>query len=229
MRMLPTRLRMFLNQNSKKEDTTKNRKVYVTAIWKPISFSIEYHGQQYQKMEEQWAALLSLADSNTDFFTPENRKVIGSTHVRNNTPYATTTVNGVEKKLGVTKGDTTETPTGWTKLLKSSGRLSGQYKKDGVYYYCNIASPFIVEEGAIKYIDYDLDLRVFPDGSFKVLDRGEYKYHKSIMRYSEQIDCILKSELTNLINAVREKGLAFEPGTVEHYYEKYKEILENKL
>ena len=104
--------------------------------------------------------------------------------------------------------------------------IIGQYKKDGVYYYCNIASPFIVEEGAIKYIDYDLDLRVFPDGSFKVLDRGEYKYHKSIMRYSEQIDCILKSELTNLINAVREKGLAFEPGTVEHYYEKYKEILE---
>ena len=71
-----------------------------------------------------------------------------------------------------------------------------------------------------------MDLRVFPDGAFKVLDRGEYKYHKSIMRYSEQIDFILKSELTNLINAVREKGLAFEPGTVEHYYEKYKEILE---
>ena len=39
--------------------------------------------------------------------------------------------------------------------------------------------------------------RVFPDGSFKVLDRGEYKYHKSIMRYSEKIDSILKSELTN--------------------------------
>ena len=37
--------------------------------------------------------------------------------------------------------------------------IIGQYKKDGIYYYCNIASPFIVEEGAIKYIDYDLDLR----------------------------------------------------------------------
>ena len=103
--------------------------------------------------------------------------------------------------------------------------IIGQYKKDGIYYYCNIASPFILEEGAIKYIDYDLDLRVFPDGSFKVLDRGEYKYHKSIMRYSEKIDTILKSELTNLINTVREKAAAFEPGTVEHYYEKYKEVV----
>ena len=104
--------------------------------------------------------------------------------------------------------------------------IIGQYKKDGIYYYCNMSSPFILEEGAIKYIDYDLDLRVFPDGSFKVLDRGEYKYHKSIMHYSEQIDEILKDELTNLINFVREKEFAFRPGTVEYYYEKYKKMLE---
>lgn len=102
--------------------------------------------------------------------------------------------------------------------------IIGQYKKNGIYYYCNIASPFIIEEDTIKYIDYDLDLRVFPDGSFKVLDRGEYKYHKSVMHYSEKIDIILKTELTNLINMVRQKELAFEKGTIEHYYEKYKEL-----
>ena len=99
--------------------------------------------------------------------------------------------------------------------------IIGQYKKDGIYYYCNMASPFLIEEGTIKYIDYDLDLRVFPDGSFKVLDRGEYKYHKSIMNYSQEIDRILKEELTNLINKVRKKELAFKDGTVEKYYEKY--------
>lgn len=102
--------------------------------------------------------------------------------------------------------------------------IIGQYKKDGIYYYCNIASPIIIEENTIKYIDYDLDLRVFPDGSFKVLDRGEYKYHKSVMHYPEEIDLILKSELTDLINHVRKKELAFLPGTVEHYYEKYANI-----
>ena len=107
--------------------------------------------------------------------------------------------------------------------------IIGQYKKDGIYYYCNISSPFIIEEDTIKYIDYDLDLRVFPDGSFKVLDRGEYKYHKSIMHYSEKIDEILKEELTNLINLVRQKKLAFEPGTVEYYNEKYNKIHENEL
>ena len=103
--------------------------------------------------------------------------------------------------------------------------IIGQYKKNGIYYYCNMASPFILEENAIKYIDYDLDLRVFPDGSFKVLDRGEYQYHKKLMNYSEDIDYILKNELTNLINMVRKKELAFVPYTVERYYEIYKQQL----
>ena len=105
--------------------------------------------------------------------------------------------------------------------------IIGQNKKDGIYYYCNIASPFIIEEDTIKYIDYDLDLRVFPDGSFKVLDRGEYKYHKEKMNYSSDIDKILKSELTELINTVRRKELAFEPGTVEKYCEIYSHLTKN--
>ena len=81
----------------------------------------------------------------------------------------------------------------------------GQLKKDGIYYYCNIASPFVISDDTIKYIDYDLDLRVFPDGSFKVLDRGEYKYHKEKMNYSDELDMVLKDELTNLINVARKK------------------------
>ena len=106
--------------------------------------------------------------------------------------------------------------------------IIGQYKKDGIYYYCNIASPYLIEEDTIKYIDYDLDLRVFPDGSFKVLDRGEYKYHKALMNYSKEIDTILKAELTNLINIVRKKESAFKKGTVEHYYEIYKSLKQPK-
>ena len=60
-------------------------------------------------------------------------------------------------------------------------------KKKGLFYYCNIASPYIIDDGLIKYIDYDLDLRVFPDGSFKVLDRNEYRYHKKKMKIREKI------------------------------------------
>ena len=33
-------------------------------------------------------------------------------------------------------------------------------RKTGVYYYCNIASPTLYDGEALKYIDYDLDLKV---------------------------------------------------------------------
>ncbi len=99
----------------------------------------------------------------------------------------------------------------------------GQCKKDGIYYYCNIASPFVIDEQTIKYIDYDLDLRVFPDGAFKVLDRGEYNYHKNKMNYSKEIDKVLKFELSNLIEMARGRTGPFTVGKVEEYYHLYKE------
>ena len=106
--------------------------------------------------------------------------------------------------------------------------IIGQYKKDGIYYYCNIASPYIIEDETVKYIDYDLDLRVFPNGSFKVLDRGEYKYHKRIMEYSKELDKILKYELSKLIDKARQHDGAFVKEEIEKYYNIYKEIKEKE-
>ena len=106
--------------------------------------------------------------------------------------------------------------------------IIGQYKKNGVYYYCNMASPFIIEENTIKYIDYDLDLRVFPDGSFKVLDRGEYKYHKRIMNYSDELDKIIKQELSKLILKARLHEDEFSHKTIKDYCELYKKLTKKK-
>ena len=102
--------------------------------------------------------------------------------------------------------------------------IIGQLKENGIYYYCNIASPYIIEGKTIKYIDYDLDLRVFSDGSFKVLDRGEYSYHKRIMNYSKDIDEILRDELTVLINKVRNKEFPFNNDVIKKYYLEYKKL-----
>jgi len=105
--------------------------------------------------------------------------------------------------------------------------IIGQIKPTGIYYYCNLASPYIIEDNTIKYIDYDLDLRVFPDGSFKILDRGEYQYHKKLMNYSKEIDKILKAELTVLIDKVRNKEYPFSLEEINKNYNKYK--LSNKV
>lgn len=99
-----------------------------------------------------------------------------------------------------------------------------QLKTHGLFYYCNIATPYIIDETIIKYIDYDLDLRVFPDGGFRVLDRNEYKYHKKIMHYSDDLDFVLRSELTKLIDMKRKNEGPFNKEIIDKYYQKYLEL-----
>lgn len=106
--------------------------------------------------------------------------------------------------------------------------IVGQLKDYGIYFYCNIATPFLIDEKVIKYIDYDLDLRVFPNGSFKILDRMEYKFHKKQMHYSNRLDFILRYELGNLIDIVRVKDFPFNKEIIENYYKKYVEVKNNE-
>ena len=106
--------------------------------------------------------------------------------------------------------------------------IVGQLKDYGIYFYCNIATPFLIDEKVIKYIDYDLDLRVFPNGSFKILDRMEYKFHKKQLHYSNRLDFILRYELGNLIDIVRVKDFPFNKEIIENYYKKYVEVKNNE-
>lgn len=102
--------------------------------------------------------------------------------------------------------------------------IIGQLKKRGLFYYCNIATPYLIDEDVIKYIDYDLDLRVFPDGGFKVLDRNEYKYNKERMNYSEDLEKVIQSELSKLIEMKRNNTGPFTKGLIYEFYEKYKNM-----
>ena len=103
--------------------------------------------------------------------------------------------------------------------------IIAQIKSNGLFYYCNIASPYIIEDNILKYIDYDLDLRVFPDKSFKILDRNEYNYHRRIMRYPKEVNIIIKSELSSLIDMKKMKKGPFAENFIKKYYEIYKNLI----
>ena len=103
-----------------------------------------------------------------------------------------------------------------------------QLKKYGIYYDCNITTPFEIEEKTIKYIDYDLDLRIFPNGSYKILDRLEYKYHKRIMHYSEDLDKVINLGLRDLIEYYKEGSPVFNEQNNKQYYKLYKKVKEEQ-
>ena len=103
-----------------------------------------------------------------------------------------------------------------------------QLKKTGISYYCNIATPYIIEDDTIKYIDYDLDLRIFPNGSYKILDRNEYKYHKKLMGYSDDLDRAIKNGLDELINFYKKDEIIFNEANNLKYREEYLNIKNSK-
>ncbi|MGC3124428.1 DUF402 domain-containing protein, partial [Enterococcus faecalis] len=64
-------------------------------------------------------------------------------------------------------------------------KIIAKNREKGVSYYCNQASPYVLDDEALKYIDYDLDIKVFPEGEKRLLDVDEYEIHSKLMDYPE--------------------------------------------
>lgn len=64
-------------------------------------------------------------------------------------------------------------------------------EQNKIIYYFNVATPYIFEEDAIKYIDLDLDVRVIDANSqievIKVLDEKEFAAHANQMLYPKKL------------------------------------------
>ena len=71
-------------------------------------------------------------------------------------------------------------------------------------------------------IDYDLDVKVFPNSSYKVLDEDEYKRHTVEMEYSEEVQEIIHQQLDILIQMINTRRGPFAPGFAQHWYYVYK-------
>lgn len=76
-------------------------------------------------------------------------------------------------------------------------------KATGTEWYCNVAAPPSIEEQKIRFIDYDLDIYVYTDGHFQVLDRDEFEEHARTMRYSDEIKQKAETGLHDLKQAIK--------------------------
>jgi len=96
------------------------------------------------------------------------------------------------------------------------------FKRTGIVYYCNLSSPYIYDGEAIKYIDYDLDVKVFPNGEYIILDKNEYRYHARIMDYPNNIKKVVEDELKKLVKLIENKEPPFDKAYVlKHYKEAF--------
>ncbi len=102
--------------------------------------------------------------------------------------------------------------------------IIGMLKKDGVHFYCNLSSPYLYDGEAIKYIDYDLDVKVFPNGKYVILDEKEYEAHLKKMCYPKEVQQIITDQLHELLLKIKNKEKPFDLSDIYLYYEQYKTL-----
>ena len=91
----------------------------------------------------------------------------------------------------------------------------------GIYYYCNLASPSIYDGEAIRNIDYDLDVKLYPDGGYQILDENEYEEHALQMNYPDDIKKTVEYQMNHLIKMMERHEDPFNHKCIDYYYGKY--------
>jgi len=94
-------------------------------------------------------------------------------------------------------------------------------KETGITYYANVASPTIRDKGFLKYIDYDLDLKLYPNGGTRILDQNEYERHSKSLDYGDEIKTILNDSVTIIQSKMNNHEFPFSDEKINEYYEKF--------
>ena len=83
------------------------------------------------------------------------------------------------------------------------------HESDGTLrnYYCNINMPPTFVGGELNYIDLDIDIVVWPDMSYRILDREEFEASAAKFNYSAHILEMVELTLAELLGIVERREL----------------------
>ncbi|NQZ65619.1 MAG: DUF402 domain-containing protein [Mycoplasmatales bacterium] len=103
---------------------------------------------------------------------------------------------------------------------------TGLIRPSGTYFYTNLASTPIFEDSTLKFIDYDLDIKAYPDSPIKVVDRKEYERNSKKFKYPKKLNNILKKTIYSTIKKIKIGEDFFDKDVVDRYLE---DLVEAKL
>jgi uncharacterized protein len=98
------------------------------------------------------------------------------------------------------------------------------FQAKGIKYYCNLASPVVVKDGALHYIDYDLDVEVEEGKPPRLLDQDEYQKNSLVMNYPAEVKDSIERELEVLYHWIEQKEVLFQEDVVMKWYKKYQQL-----
>jgi uncharacterized protein len=77
-------------------------------------------------------------------------------------------------------------------------------------FYCNINRPPQLADGVLDYIDLEIDILVWRDFSFKILDLDEYEETACKFNFSAEIKHKIEESLRKLLQMIKEKRFPFD-------------------
>ncbi|AGR41871.1 DUF402 domain-containing protein [Spiroplasma diminutum] len=118
----------------------------------------------------------------------------------------------------------TNEPAIWFFFKEDWYNIICMFKERGINYYCNLASPYIFEEGTIKYIDYDLDFKIFNDYSYKILDLKEFNRNRIAWNYSREIVEQIWKSVDKIKIMIKENQKPFDHNYVTAIWDEYTKL-----
>ena len=111
--------------------------------------------------------------------------------------------------LGLIKHDTVSVEYFWLDRWYNVFKF---HEADGSFrnYYCNIAMPATFADRVLNYVDLDIDVVVWPNGKYDVLDRDDFERNTLKYNYPKEIKERAEESVTELIGMVEGCVFPFE-------------------
>ena len=113
-------------------------------------------------------------------------------------------------------------PTFWFLFKDKWFNLIVTITPKGCQSYINVSSPFIFEESAFKYIDFDLDFKIFPNHTWIEVDINEFMVNQVHFKYPPILIKKIKETEDELIKLIKDNY--FLQFSSEQNINKYQEL-----
>lgn len=94
----------------------------------------------------------------------------------------------------------------WYNVLEHYHWQTGRFAR----YYCNICIPPVIEGSRIVWVDLDLDVIFYPDGSWVIEDEDEFEAHKIKYGYSADVIENAHAAVGELIGRYQQRQWPFQ-------------------
>ena len=77
-------------------------------------------------------------------------------------------------------------------------------------FYCNLNLPPRFEDNILDYIDLDLDVLVWKDFSYEILDLEEFEKNSKKFNYTDSLKIEVEKNLKELLSLIKQKSFPFD-------------------